>query len=295
MAIEHVLAVVPTVTDFEASHAWYERFFGRAGRQPPHGGSARRVGGSRTRVVSGSDHNRCRARWVRVREPRSGHGPRKPRCRAAAQRGLGTGSDRVGLSKGVSLCPPRDPMATSITCHRQLLRFRTTASTRDVARPVLSRADPARGRPVFRRRDQLLRVLPLTGTETRQDADARSEHPCQAGLSTPRSAAIARMTAQSAKGGTEFDSSPSEPPTRLASHRPVAVPPVPSVCGRSVGCTESHSVGTRSIHSCLTQLLGREHRPSFAARPDRGLSPNRALPGLRLHRAPSSHRCISEL
>lgn len=28
MAIEHVLAVVP-VTDFEASHAWYERFFGR--------------------------------------------------------------------------------------------------------------------------------------------------------------------------------------------------------------------------------------------------------------------------
>jgi glyoxylase I family protein len=28
MAIEHVLAVVP-VADFEASHAWYERFFGR--------------------------------------------------------------------------------------------------------------------------------------------------------------------------------------------------------------------------------------------------------------------------
>ncbi|HVC39918.1 MAG TPA: VOC family protein [Candidatus Dormibacteraeota bacterium] len=28
MAIEHVLAVVP-VADFAASHAWYERFFGR--------------------------------------------------------------------------------------------------------------------------------------------------------------------------------------------------------------------------------------------------------------------------
>ena len=28
MAIEHVLAVVP-VADFDASHAWYQRFFGR--------------------------------------------------------------------------------------------------------------------------------------------------------------------------------------------------------------------------------------------------------------------------
>ncbi len=37
MPIEHVLAVVP-VSDFDASHAWYERLFGRPADNAPMGG-----------------------------------------------------------------------------------------------------------------------------------------------------------------------------------------------------------------------------------------------------------------
>jgi glyoxylase I family protein len=37
MSIEHVLAVVP-VADFEASHTWYERFFGRPADNLPMNG-----------------------------------------------------------------------------------------------------------------------------------------------------------------------------------------------------------------------------------------------------------------
>ena len=37
MSIDHVLAVVP-VADFEAAHAWYERFFGRPADNLPMAG-----------------------------------------------------------------------------------------------------------------------------------------------------------------------------------------------------------------------------------------------------------------
>lgn len=113
-----------------------------------------------------------------------------------------------------------------------------------------------RGRPVFRRRDQLLRVLPLTATNAANTATAPSTH-AKPVCRLPFGCGC-KNDGPEREGGTEFDSSPSEPPTRLVSHRPV-LSPVPSVFGRSVG--RGIPRWELVIPLLPTQLFGREHRP----------------------------------
>jgi glyoxylase I family protein len=110
MSIDHVLAVVP-VADFEAAHAWYERFFGRPADNLPMEG----------RLVEWQVTN---SGWVQVTHDadRAGSGllnfavdDLARQVSDLSERGLAAGAIET-VNKGVQLSAICDPEGNTITC-----------------------------------------------------------------------------------------------------------------------------------------------------------------------------------
>jgi glyoxylase I family protein len=109
MAIEHVLAVVP-VSEFDTSHEWYERLFGRQADNLPMDG----------RLV---EWRLTESGWVQISTDAVRAGSAfvnfavddlESHMVDLARRGLKPGAVE-SVNKGVVLCPIRDPDGNTIT------------------------------------------------------------------------------------------------------------------------------------------------------------------------------------
>jgi glyoxylase I family protein len=109
MAIEHVLAVVP-VTDFDASHTWYERLFGRPADNLPMSGRLVewRVTDNGWLQVT-TDPARAGSGLVNLAVDDLGH-----HIAELAGRGLVPGEIEV-VNKGVELSSITDPDGNTVT------------------------------------------------------------------------------------------------------------------------------------------------------------------------------------
>ena len=108
MAIDHVLAVVPTA-DFAAAHAWYERLFGRpADNRPMEGLAEWRVTDSGWVQLTGDAERAGSALLNFAVDDLDRH------VDELAARGL-TGSASETVTKGVQLAAIRDPDGNTIT------------------------------------------------------------------------------------------------------------------------------------------------------------------------------------